>query len=183
MGVAAEASDRAATAHVIHVRIDGRYEPERIVVPAGVPLRLVFHRAAGDVCGGRVLFPLQGEEVDVPASGTGAIDLAPAEAGEYDFRCGPGELHGTLVVEDLKTGTGAPESPWAGVAVVLLSFVLPGLGHMMVRAWTRGLIWLAGWILLTATSGGAAHPLVLVLMVATAIDAVVYLRLSRSERG
>ena len=183
MTVAAESSDQAATAHVIHVRIDGRYEPERVVVPAGVPLRLVFHRAAGDVCGGRVLFPLQGEEVEVPASGTEAIDLPPAEAGEYDFRCAPGELHGTLVVEDRKTGAGTPESPWAGVAVVLLSFVLPGLGHLRMRVWTRGLVWAAGWIALAATSGGSAHPVVLVLTVVAAIDAVVYLRLSRAERG
>ena len=177
------ASPRIPALHEVHVRINGRYDPERVVVPAGVPLRLVFHREASDRCGERVLFPLQGEEVEVPRDGIAAVELPASEAGEYDFRCAPGDLHGTLVVEDAAAlRSTAPASPWTGFAAVLLTFLLPGFGHLLIRAWTRGLVWLAGWVLVVNTSGGSAHPVALILTTVAAIDVVVYLRVSRSER-
>ncbi len=63
-----------------------------------------------------------------------------------------------------------------------ISFLFPGLGHFLVRAWARGAIWALGWLVVTIAGGGVA---VLLLMAISAVDAYVFARAlappSRSE--
>lgn len=58
----------------------------------------------------------------------------------------------------------------------LLSVMAPGFGHFLIRAWGRGALWLAGWLVLSATSGAAHSPVVLVLMAVAAVDVYVMAR-------
>ena len=58
----------------------------------------------------------------------------------------------------------------------LLSFVVPGFGQFLIRAWGRGAIWLAGWLLVSASAGAPHSPVVLVLMVVAAVDAYLMAR-------
>ena len=66
--------------------------------------------------------------------------------------------------------TGVPASRTAFPAA-LLSFVVPGLGQFLVRAWARGAIWLTGWLLISVYTGEPHSPVVLALMLAAAVDA------------
>ena len=72
--------------------------------------------------------------------------------------------------------------------VILLSFLVPGLGHLYAQLIPRALIWFAGnmAVLLIATQGGLGTPatvgLFLAIGLGAAIDVVVALRLFRSDR-
>ena len=82
---------------------------------------------------------------------------------------------------DSRTGDGRPQRsrPTPAQLALLaaaLSFLVPGLGHFLIRAWSRGLIWLGGLILIGVLSAGAQSPIVLVLSFVAAIDAYLTAR-------
>ena len=54
-----------------------------------------------------------------------------------------------------------------------ISFLLPGVGHLLVRAWARGLLWSLGSLVVALAGGGVA---LLLLMAIAAIDAYVFAR-------
>ena len=56
-----------------------------------------------------------------------------------------------------------------------ISFLFPGLGHLLVRARSRGLLWAVGWLVVAVAGGGVA---LLLLMVISAIDAYVFARVA-----
>ena len=58
----------------------------------------------------------------------------------------------------------------------LSSFIIPGFGQFLIRAWARGAIWLVGWLLVSASAGGGHSPVVLVLMAVAAVDAYILAR-------
>ena len=78
--------------------VKGGYTPDVIVVEAGKPVRLNFHRQETAACSERVLFPDFGRAADLPEGETIRIELTPEQPGEYGFECGMGMLHGRLVV-------------------------------------------------------------------------------------
>lgn len=75
-------------------------------------------------------------------------------------------------------------APAARVAfpAALLSFVVPGLGHFLIRAWGRGAIWFAGWLLVSALAGAPHSPVVIALTLIVAVDAYL-LASSMPERS
>lgn len=78
--------------------VNGGYVPDEVVVPAGTPLRLVFHRHDSSACSEQVVFPAFGVRADLPQHRDVVVELPPAEPGEYGFECGMGMLRGRLVV-------------------------------------------------------------------------------------
>ena len=80
------------------VLVDGGYEPDTLVVAAGEPVRLVFHRHDGSPCSEEVVFPDQGVRATLAQHEDVVVELPPSEPGEYEFRCGMGMLSGRLVV-------------------------------------------------------------------------------------
>ena len=80
------------------VLVKGGYTPNVIVAESGAPVRLEFRREETAACSERVLFPDFGKAADLPEGEVVAIELPPAEPGEYGFECGMGMLHGKLVV-------------------------------------------------------------------------------------
>lgn len=70
----------------------------------------------------------------------------------------------------------APSPARLALPAALLSFMAPGVGHLLIRAWSRGALWLAGWLVLGAVSGVAHSPVVLLLMAIAAVDAFVFAR-------
>ena len=74
------------------------------------------------------------------------------------------------------------KAPTARLAfpAALLSFAAPGFGQFLIRAWLRGGIWLTGWLFLGALTGAGHSPVVIVLMLAAAVDAYMF---ARSQRG
>ena len=95
---------------VVRVRIEGGFSPERIVVPAGIPVRLVFLREETTSMSESVVFADFGKSVMLPAYHEVAVDLPACEPGEHEFASGSGALRGRLVVSDTAvTGSKRPK--------------------------------------------------------------------------
>lgn len=76
-----------------------------------------------------------------------------------------------------------PRGVRAYVIAILLTVLIPGLGHLYARSWVRGLIWLAGAVGLTIVFYGRddletplSFTLFAVLTVLAAADVVYMLR-------
>lgn len=80
------------------VRVKGGYDPDLIVLEAGRPARLHFHRQETAACSEMVLFPELGISRKLPTGERVTIELGPQEPGEYRFACQMGMLRGRLVV-------------------------------------------------------------------------------------
>lgn len=83
----------------VRVRVKGGFSPERIVVPAGVPLRLVFLREETASTSESVVFADFGKSVMLPPYHEVVVDLPACEPGEHEFASESGLLHGRLVVK------------------------------------------------------------------------------------
>lgn len=82
----------------VRVRVRGGYVPDTIHAEAGELLRVLFRREESAACSEQVVFPAFGKSATLPRGEEVAIDLLPEHAGEYEFTCGMGMLHGRLLV-------------------------------------------------------------------------------------
>ena len=92
---AASHSERPAVAFV---QVKGAYVPDRVVMPAGRPLRLVFRREETAPCSESVIFPDFGTSVMLPPDRDVTVELPPCPPGRHEFTCRMGVLRGLLVV-------------------------------------------------------------------------------------
>ena len=83
----------------VGITIKGGYTPAVIHAKQGVPLRLVFDRQETSSCSEEVVLGDFGVRRFLPAFEKTVVELTPREPGRFDFSCGMGMLHGTLVVE------------------------------------------------------------------------------------
>ena len=82
----------------VTITVDGGYNPARIRVVAGQPLRLTFHRVDPSSCVAQVIFPDFQRSLDLPLEASTSIDLLPEEPGLYPFHCGMNMVRGVLEV-------------------------------------------------------------------------------------
>ena len=82
----------------VTITVDGGYNPARIRVVAGQPLRLTFHRIDPSSCVAQVIFPDFQRSLDLPLEASTSIDLLPAKPGLYPFHCGMNMVRGMLEV-------------------------------------------------------------------------------------
>ena len=82
----------------VTITVDGGYDPPRIRVVAGQPLRLTFHRIDPSSCVAQVIFPDFQRSLDLPLEASTSIDLLPAQPGLYPFHCGMNMVRGMLDV-------------------------------------------------------------------------------------
>ena len=87
-----------------------------------------------------------------------------------------GESERTSRAAPQATAHKAPAPVHLALLAAGLSLLLPGVGHFLIRAPLRGLIWLVGWIVVGALSGPSHSPFVLILMLAAAVDAYLVAR-------
>lgn len=78
---------------------DDGYEPSRIEVAAGEPVRLAFHNEADMECAATV----HSEALDIPRTElpkgeTTVVAIEPEKAGEFTFACGMGMMKGAVLV-------------------------------------------------------------------------------------
>jgi plastocyanin domain-containing protein len=83
----------------IQIVVRGGYDPSRIRVRAGRPVRLVFDRQENAGCSEEVVFPDFGIRRFLAPFQRTTIELGPQRSGHYEFMCGMSMLHGTLEVE------------------------------------------------------------------------------------
>jgi len=82
-----------------NIVVKGGYTPDVLVVKAGQPVRLNFNRQETASCSEMVLFPDFNKSAKLPPGEVVSIEFTPEQAGEYDFQCQMGMLHGKLIVE------------------------------------------------------------------------------------
>ena len=83
----------------VRVTVDGGYEPSRIVVQAGQPVRLNFFRKDKSSCLEQVLIPDFHIAVDLAFNEVTAVEFTPEQAGYYVFTCGMNMFRGALEVQ------------------------------------------------------------------------------------
>ncbi len=90
----------AVPSDAIRVRVSSAgYEPSRIEVHRGQPVKLAFTRTDAENCGGTVMFPSQNIRRELPVGLTVLVELTPQASGELNFTCGMNMYRGALVVQ------------------------------------------------------------------------------------
>ena len=84
------------TVQRLRVAVTDGYDPDTIIVKAGIPAEIEFSEAHG--CLGTVVFDGLDVEEDLEHGGA-IVKLPPLEPGTYTFRCGMDMVHGTLIAE------------------------------------------------------------------------------------
>lgn len=84
------------TVQRIRVSVTDGYEPDTILIDAGVPAEIEFSEGHG--CLGKVVFDVLGIEADLENGGA-VLRIPALEPGTYGFRCGMDMVHGTLIAE------------------------------------------------------------------------------------
>ncbi len=82
----------------VTITVDGGYDPPRIRVVAGQPLRLTFHRIDPSSCVAQDIFPDFQRSLDLPLDASTSIDLLPVKPGLYPFHCGMNMVRGMVEV-------------------------------------------------------------------------------------
>ena len=99
-GRAPEADARAPDVQAVKiVSNEMGYEPDRIPVRAGVPVRLTFVRTTDKTCGTEVIFPAMKLQRELPLNQPVVVEFTPAKAGELAFACGMNMFTGVVVVQ------------------------------------------------------------------------------------
>ena len=108
-------SQKAKTNHGIQeidITVDGGYEPSQVVVNAGQPVRLNFHRKDPSSCLEEVRFPDFHIAQELPLNQTTPIEFTPDKPGTYTFTCGMNMFRGAIEVQ------GADSTPVATLTPV-----------------------------------------------------------------
>jgi RND family efflux transporter MFP subunit len=75
------------------------YEPARVTLRAGTPVRITFVRTTDKTCGTEVVFPSLNIKRALPLNEAVAIDFTPEKAGDLAFACGMNMLSGVVAVQ------------------------------------------------------------------------------------
>ena len=89
----------------IDITVDGGYEPSRIVVQFGQPVRLNFRRKDKSSCLERVLIPDFHIATDLPLNEVTSVEFTPDKAGDYLFTCGMNMFRGVIEVQTSKASS------------------------------------------------------------------------------
>lgn len=92
----------------VTVTVDGGYDPNTVVVEAGQPVRLNFHRTDGSSSLNEVRFPDFRIAKTLPVNQTTPIEFTPEAPGRYEFACGMNMFCGTV---EAVAGSPKPSTP------------------------------------------------------------------------
>lgn len=97
---ASSEASQSVPADAIRVTVsEAGYEPSRIEVERGRPVRLAFYRKDANNCGGEVVFASLNVRRKLPVGKTTIVEITPKDSGELTFACGMNMLRGALVVQ------------------------------------------------------------------------------------
>ncbi len=81
------------------IQVDGGYDPNRVVVKAGQPVRLKFFRKDPSNCLGKIILPDFHIAKDLDLNRMTPVEFTPKTPGEYPFTCGMNMARGVLEVK------------------------------------------------------------------------------------
>jgi plastocyanin domain-containing protein len=96
---AAAAAAQGSGFQEIAIVVDGGYQPSRITVRNGQPVRLLFDRRDTGSCTEEVVLPDFGVKRFLPTGAITPVEFTPTKPGIHDFSCGMGMVHGKLIVQ------------------------------------------------------------------------------------
>ncbi|WP_262315123.1 cupredoxin domain-containing protein [Lacticaseibacillus parakribbianus] len=82
----------------VNIEVAGGYQPQVVVLKAGVPATLTFNRTSAQGCLDVVHSQQLGFETALPLNQPQTVALNTTAAGEYDFSCGMDMFHGKVVI-------------------------------------------------------------------------------------
>ena len=82
------------------IAVGAAYDPSVIRVRAGTPVRLTFTRTDTNSCTEEVVLGDFNIRTFLPTGTPTPVEFTPRTAGRFDFHCGMGMVHGTLIVEE-----------------------------------------------------------------------------------
>ncbi len=83
----------------VTITVDGGYRPDRVVVVAGQPVKLLFDRHDSNACLDELLIPDFGISAHLPMDRTTTVEFSPTKTGEYAFTCGMRMFRGVIEVQ------------------------------------------------------------------------------------
>ncbi|MBY5280543.1 cupredoxin domain-containing protein (plasmid) [Aphanizomenon flos-aquae CCAP 1446/1C] len=83
----------------VNITVDGGYDPSRILVQAGKPVRLKFERKDPSSCLEQVIIPDFHIAADLPINQITTVEFTPEQAGTYLFTCGMNMFRGEIHAE------------------------------------------------------------------------------------
>ena len=83
----------------VDILVDGGYNPDRIEVRAGEPVKLNFFRKDPSSCLEKVLLPDFNKALDLTLNQTTTVEVLPEKPGEYTFTCGMNMYRGVIKAE------------------------------------------------------------------------------------
>lgn len=89
----------------VAITVDGGYEPSRIVVQAGQPVRLNFLRRDPSSCLEEVRLPDFHIAQNLPLNQVTTIEFTPTQPGSYEFACGMNMFRGMIEVRNLNASS------------------------------------------------------------------------------
>ena len=95
----------------VEVVVDQGYQPSRIEVTQGVPVRLRFIRRDYGGCTREVVFPTLNLRRELPTNQPVVIELPALPLGETPFQCGMNMVRGVVVVRAPVAAPTPPPSP------------------------------------------------------------------------
>jgi len=107
----AQQADSEAGVQEITVTVDGGYNPDRIRVGVGQPVRLKFLRHDPSSCLEKVLVPDFHIAQDLPLNQTTPVEFTPQKPGSYPFTCGMNMFRGVIEVQAGNATTVASTTP------------------------------------------------------------------------
>ena len=100
----------------VEISVKGGYSPDRIIVEAGKPVRLIFDRQENSDCTSRVVFPDLQLSRSLKPFGATIVEFTPEAAGTIPFACGMNMIHGAIQVTPASNGAKPIERPDTGTA-------------------------------------------------------------------
>ncbi|MDJ0573501.1 MAG: cupredoxin domain-containing protein [Pleurocapsa sp. MO_192.B19] len=86
----------------VDILVDGGYNPDRIEVRAGEPVKLNFFRKDPSSCLEQVLLPDFSKALDLTLNQTTTVEVLPEKPGEYTFTCGMNMYRGVIKAETVE---------------------------------------------------------------------------------
>lgn len=90
---------KSGTIQEVTVIVDGGYDPSRILVQVGKPVRLKFERKDPSSCLEQVIIPDFHIAADLPLNQVTTVEFTPQQAGTYIFTCGMNMFRGAISVQ------------------------------------------------------------------------------------
>lgn len=84
----------------VTITVKGGYSPDHVTVKPGKPVKLNFRREEAGECTDRVVIPAFKVSKPLPAFTTTPVEFTPTQAGDFEFTCGMGMVHGKLTVKE-----------------------------------------------------------------------------------